>query len=87
MKTEEDSRKTEKDRSNKKVSVMRILLANLTKMVGDTGGLAKVTAAFANEMQRRGHKVSLVYSDVQTGDFYYPLDAGIEAYDLCHYDG
>ena len=87
MKTEEDSRKTEKDRSNKKVSVMRILLANLTKMVGDTGGLAKVTAAFANEMQRRGHKVSLVYSDVQTGDFYYPLDAGIEAYDLCHYEG
>ena len=45
---------------------MRILLANLTKMVGDTGGLAKVTAAFANEMQRRGHEVSLVYSDVQT---------------------
>ena len=42
--------------SNKKVSVMRILLANLTKMVGDTGGLAKVTAAFANEMQRRGHE-------------------------------
>ena len=66
---------------------MRILLANLTKMVGDTGGLAKVTAAFANEMQRRGHEVSLVYSDVQTGDFYYPLDAGIEAYDLCHYEG
>ena len=83
MKTEEDSRKTEKDRINKKVSVMRILLANLTKMVGDTGGLAKVTAAFANEMQRRGHEVSLVYSDVQTGDFYYPLDEGVEAYDLC----
>ena len=35
MKTEEDSRKTEKDRINKKVSVMSILLANLTKMVGD----------------------------------------------------
>lgn len=66
---------------------MRILLANLTKMVGDTGGLAKVTAAFANEMQRRGHEVSLVYSDVQMGDFYYPLNAGIEAYDLCHYEG
>lgn len=63
--------------ADKKVSIMRILLANLTKLVGDTGGLAKVTAAFANEMQRRGHEVSLVYSDVQTGDFYYPLDAGI----------
>ena len=34
---------------------MRILLANLTKMVDDTGGLAKVTASFANEMHRRGH--------------------------------
>ena len=44
MKTEEDSRQTEKDRINKKVSVMRVLLANLTKMVGDTGGLTKVMA-------------------------------------------
>ena len=57
VKTEEDRKKTE---AIKKVSVMRILLANLTKMVGDTGGLAKVTAAFANEMQRRDHEVSLV---------------------------
>ena len=44
---------------------MRILLANMAKMVEDTGGLAKVTSAFANEMQRRGHTVSLVYSDVR----------------------
>ena len=61
-----DRRRQKKTEAIKKVSVMRILLANLTKMVGDTGGLAKVTAAFANEMQRRGHEVSLVYSDVQT---------------------
>ncbi len=33
---------------------MNILLANLTKMVNDTGGLAKVTCTFANEMLRRG---------------------------------
>ena len=39
---------------------MRILLANLTKMVGDTGGLAKVTAAFANEMQRRARGESCI---------------------------
>ena len=77
MKTEEDSRKTEKDRSNKKVSVMRILLANLTKMVGDTGGLAKVTAAFANEMKHIGRLDRLMCSAVQPGDFYYPLDAVI----------
>lgn len=42
--------------------IMRILLANLTKMVNDIGGIAKVTAIFANEMQRRGRTVSLVYS-------------------------
>ena len=66
---------------------MRILLANLTKMVDDTGGLAKVTASFANEMHRRGYSVSLVYSDVRTGNFYYPVDMAIETYDLCHYEG
>lgn len=56
-------------------------------MVDDSGGLAKVTSAFANEMKKRGHQVSLVYSDVQTGDFYYPLDTGIPAYDIRHYKG
>ena len=56
-------------------------------MVEDTGGLAKVTSAFANEMQRRGHTVSLVYSDEKKGDFYYPLQPGIPAYDICHYKG
>ena len=66
---------------------MNILLANLTKMVEDTGGLAKVTSAFANEMQRRGHTVSVVYSDVKEGAFYYPLNQGIPAYDICHYKG
>ena len=38
---------------------MRILVANLTKMVNDSGGLAKVTCAFSNEMKRRGHFVSM----------------------------
>lgn len=66
---------------------MNILLANLTKMVDDSGGLAKVTSAFANEMNKRGHQVSLVYSDVQTGHFYYPLNAGIPSYDIRHYKG
>lgn len=66
---------------------MRILLANLTKMIDDTGGLAKVTASFANEMHRRGHSVSLVYSDVRTGNFYYPVDMAVETFDLCHYEG
>ena len=66
---------------------MRILLANMAKMVEDTGGLAKVTSAFANEMKRRQHAVSLVYSDDRQGEFYYPLSPGIPAYDLCHFKG
>ena len=66
---------------------MKILLANLTKMVNDTGGLSKVTIAFANEMQRRGHTVNFVYQDIQIGDFYYSLNENVGAYDLCHYDG
>lgn len=66
---------------------MNILLANLTKMVDDSGGMAKVTCEFANEMQRRGHHVSLVYSDVKQGNFYYPLHEGIPAIDIRHFKG
>jgi len=57
---------------------MKIILANFTKMVNDSGGLAKVTCDFANEMYLRGHDVTLVYSDVQEGDFFYSLDANIK---------
>ncbi|WP_313995152.1 glycosyltransferase [uncultured Selenomonas sp.] len=66
---------------------MRILLANFTKMVGDSGGLAKVNVAFANEMVRRGHTVTTVYSDDLEGDFFYPLDERVTAYNLRHFRG
>ena len=54
---------------------MRILLANFSKMVGDTGGAAKVNVAFANEMVRRGHTVTTVYTDDREGAFFDPPDA------------
>lgn len=67
---------------------MRILLANLTKMINDTGGLAKVTCLFANEMIKRGHEVSLVYSDVTNeGTFSFPLNKTVTCYDIRHYEG
>ena len=66
---------------------MRILLANFSKMVGDTGGLAKVNVAFANEMVRRGHTVTTIYSDDHAGDFFYPLDERVTAYNLRHFRG
>lgn len=66
---------------------MNILVANLTKMVDDSGGLAKVTCDFSNEMKRRGHSVSMVYSDEKEGDFYYLIDADIPCYDIRHFEG
>ena len=61
---------------------MHILLANFTKMVNDSGGLAKVTCSFANEMIIRGHKVSLLYSDEKEGEFFYPVDKQINLFNL-----
>jgi len=66
---------------------MRILLANFSKMVGDTGGAAKVNVAFANEMVRRGHMVTTVYTDDREGSFFYPLDERVTAYNLQHFRG
>lgn len=60
---------------------MKILLVNTTKMVDDSGGLAKVTSAFANEMQARGHEVTLIYADEKSGEFFYPIDKEIKCYD------
>lgn len=61
---------------------MKILLANFTKMVNDSGGLAKVTSAFANEMVKRGHDVSLIYSDERAGVFFYPVVEQVHCYNL-----
>ena len=66
---------------------MNILVANLTKMVDDSGGLAKVTCEFSNEMKRRGHCVTMVYSDEKEGNFYYPIDEEIPCYDIRHFEG
>lgn len=66
---------------------MNILLVNTTKMVGDTGGLAKVTCAFANEMKKRGHQVSLIYADEKSGEFFFPIDKDIACYDVRFQDG
>lgn len=50
-------------------------------MVDDSGGLAKVTAAFANEMQVRGHTVILIYADEKEGEFFYPINKEVVCYD------
>lgn len=65
---------------------MKIMLANFAKMVNDSGGLAKVTCAYANEMIARGHDVSLVYSDERKGDFFFPVSKKVRCFNLCHYN-
>lgn len=66
---------------------MKILLVNLTKMVGDTGGTAKVNCDFANEMTARGHEVATVYSDDKEGDTFFPLSDKVKVYNLRHFEG
>ena len=66
---------------------MKLLIANFTKMVNDSGGLAKVTCSFANAMTKYGHKVYLIYSDEREGEFFFPLAPNIETYDLRHFRG
>ena len=63
---------------------MKVLLANFTKMVNDSGGMAKVTCNMANELDARGYDVSLVYSDEKRGEFYYKISKNVKKYDLRH---
>ena len=66
---------------------MKILLANFSKMVNASGGLAKVTCAFANEMIRRNHSVALSFIDEHDGIFFYPVDEKTRLYNLCKMSG
>ena len=66
---------------------MKIMLANFAKMANDSGGLAKVTVAFANEMVRRGHDVLLAYMDENNGKFFYKIDEKVQLNNLCWQNG
>lgn len=59
---------------------MRILMTNFTKMVGDSGGVAKVACAFANEMVERGHEVSIIHSDEKDGEFFFSINKQVKVF-------
>lgn len=63
---------------------MKIMLVNLAKMVNDSGGLAKVNCAFANEMVGRGHEVVTLYQDDLVGDTFFPLNPQVKVINLQH---
>src|SRR3712207_8909777 len=50
-------------RSYEGTFAMKVLLLNHAKLVGDTGGLAKVNVAFANALTKRGYEVVSVHSE------------------------
>lgn len=63
---------------------MKILLANITTMVGIIGGVEKVFSDMANEFIKRGYEVSVVYSDNKEGKPYFVLDEKVKCYNLRH---
>lgn len=63
---------------------MKILLANITTMVGIIGGVEKVFSDMANEFIKRGYEVSVVYSDNKEGKLYFELDEKVKCYNLRH---
>lgn len=62
---------------------MKILVANFSKMINDSGGLAKSVCSFSNAMIQRDHSVTLVYVDGIDGEFFYQIDPQVEIFDLC----
>lgn len=63
---------------------MKILLANITTMVGVIGGVEKVFSNMANEFIKRGYEVSVVFSDNKEGKPYFELDERVQCYNLKH---
>lgn len=63
---------------------MKILLANITTMVGLIGGVEKVFCNMANEFCQRGYEVCAVYSDNKEGKPYFELNERIKCYNLKH---
>lgn len=61
---------------------MKILIAGLLQMVDVSGGVERVTANFANEMQMRGHEVTIAYCTEKEGKLYFPLCDGVKLINL-----
>lgn len=52
---------------------VNLLLADLHKFVGYSGGIEHVLSRMAAAMKDRGYTVSVVMADEKSGDPFYPL--------------
>lgn len=66
---------------------MNILLANLHKFIGYSGGIEHVLSDMAQAFTVRGHKVTVVMMDEKDGTPFFPLPDNVEFYNLCHLPG
>ena len=66
---------------------MNILLADLHKYVGYSGGIENVLAQFASAMHERGHAVTAVFADEKDGQPFFPMPAGVKIYNLYRVSG
>lgn len=61
---------------------MKILIGGLTQFLGVYGGVERVVINFANEMQKRGHAVSVFYCTDIDGKVPYPLHSEVRLVNL-----
>ena len=66
---------------------MNILLANLHKFIGYSGGIEHVLSDMAQAFTVRGHKVTVVMMDEKDGTPFFPIPDNVEFYNLCHLPG
>ncbi|HAT56277.1 MAG TPA: glycosyl transferase family 1, partial [Veillonellaceae bacterium] len=59
---------------------MKIIMAYLENFSGLSGGLEKILCEFSNEMEQRGHEVSIVTYDERTGKPFYLLKEDIHIF-------
>lgn len=66
---------------------MKIVIAHFNShYVNTAGGVEKVTCNLANAMCRRGHEVTILYRDSETGHAYFPVDAKISEHNILYKD-
>ena len=67
---------------------MKILLADLHRFYGYSGGIESVFAHMAEALAARGHTVIGVFADEKArGEFFFSVPKTVRLYDLYHMDG
>ena len=66
---------------------MNLLLADLHKFVGYSGGIEHVLSRMAFAMKEKGHHVSVVMADEKEGASFYPFPEDCHFYNLFHMAG